>query len=271
MIFLTLVVVTIVIIASIVWIIFSLSWFDTARDTKSYSGEVTVDDIYFEVWTFNGDIRVSTWENTEYKIDVEIIARGSSDTEPEDYLDDLTVNMDDNIAQDQLRLIMEFDVPDASRSYLTVDIEVVLPSEATIDLDISTSNGDVRLIDISGDTLEIHTSNGRLIFNNVNAEDISGQTSNGRIECTFPCEVSGQYRLSTSNGAIDLEVSSSSEVGYDLALSTSNGDIDIDLSDMVYSVNEDKHKEAISEGFSSKSVQISIEAETSNGNIDIRT
>ena len=133
------------------------------------------------------------------------------------------------------------------------------------------------------------TSNGRLVFSNVYAESITGTTSNGRIEgdveatdtvlstsngkidLTIPCSVSGEYDLSTSNGDIKLTVSSSAEVGYDLDLSTSNGDIDINLSGLNYSLDQKTHKKAQSEGFSGKTVQIIIEASTSNGNIDVYT
>ena len=135
----------------------------------------------------------------------------------------------------------------------------------------------------------METSNGPLVFNKISADSITGDTSNGGIEgtveapdtvlstsnsgisLTLPCSVSGRYDLSTSNGNVKLKVSSSSQVGYDLDLATSNGDIDITLPGLEYSRNQKTSKEAQSEGFSTKAVQIIIEASTSNGNIDVET
>ena len=137
------------------------------------------------------------------------------------------------------------------------------------------------------ETLNVVTSNGKLIFENVYAESLTGETSNGLIEGNFeanqavlstsngnigftiPCTISGEYDLSTSNGAIELTVSHSEQVGYDLDLSTSNGNININLSNLNYSENQETRKVAKTEGFNSKAVQIIVEANTSNGNISI--
>ena len=112
--------------------------------------------------------------------------------------------------------------------------------------------------------------NGR-IGGDVEARDTVLSTSNGKIDLTLPCTVSGEYDLSTSNGAIELTVSSNPQVGYDLDLSTSNADIDIDLSDLDYSRDQRTSKEARTEEFSGKAVQITIKADTSNGTIDVYT
>jgi DUF4097 and DUF4098 domain-containing protein YvlB len=105
----------------------------------------------------------------------------------------------------------------------------------------------------------------------VEAPDTILSTSNGGISLTLPCSVSGEYDLGTSNGNVKLKVSPSSEVGYDLDLSTSNGEIDITLPDLEYSQNQNTRKKANTVGFSTKSLQIIIEASTSNGNIDVET
>ena len=265
------------------------SWAYEAEDTKSYSGMVTVDKVYLEVDNINGPIRVSTWDKAEYSIDLTIKARGSSRKNAEDNLDDLKIDFNEREVQGQKRLILKYDVPFLAQSRYSIEVDVVLPADAMIDLDLDSSNGGIYLTDVAGDKLKMATSNGRLVFDNVYAESITGKTSNGRIEgdveakdtvlstsndkidLTIPCTVSGEYDLSTSNGAIELMVSSSPQVGYDLDLSTSNADIDINLSGLDYSQNQRTSKKAQSEGFSGKAVQIIIKASTSNGNIDVNT
>ena len=260
-----------------------------AEDTKSYSGVATAERIYLEVDNFNGPIKVLTWEKDEYNIELRIKARGTSQKDAEKNLDDFKINFDESVVQGQKRLILNYDIPFTARSRYSIEVEAFLPAQAVIDLDLDSSNGGIYLTDINGDSLVMETSNGELVFGKVFAESINGKTSNGRvvgdleapdtsistsngkIELTIPCTVNGEYDLSTSNGAIELVVSPSSQIGYDLDLSTSNAGIDINLSNLDYSQNQKTNKEAKTEGFSGKAVQITIKASTSNSDIDVDT
>jgi len=260
-----------------------------AEETKSFSGVAMADRIYLEVDNFNGPIRVSTWGKDEYSIDLTIKAKGTTQKEAEKNLDEFKINFDERLVQGQMRLILNYDISPSARSKYSIEVEAILPVQAGIELDLDSSNGGIYLTDIEGDRLIMDTSNGELVFVNVFAEHITGETSNGqirgdleapdtslstsngKIDLTIPCTVSGEYDVRTSNGAIELIVSPSPQVGYDLDLSTSNAGIDIDLSDLDYSQNQRTRKAAKTEGFSGKSVQIVIEASTSNGSIDVDT
>jgi len=254
-----------------------------ARDTKSYSGTVTAGRVYLGVDNFNGPIRVSTWDKAEYKIDLDIRAR------EEKHLDDLKVDLDESETQDQKRITLSYDIPRTEMTRYAIEVEVYLPADAVIDLELDSSNGGIYLTEIEGDDLRMASSNGPISFDDVYGEKVVGTTSNGRIEgdlesedailstsngeidLTLPCTVTGDYDLSTSNGAIDLTVSKSAQVGYDLDLSTSNGSVNIDLPDLDYTVNQRTSKEAKTEGFSGKEIRITIEGSASNSSIDVDT
>jgi len=258
-----------------------------AYDTTSYSGSVPVDDVYLEVDNFNGPIWISTWDNAAYKIDLSIEARGTSPNEAEDNLNSLKVNFEESVAKGQKRLILNYNIPFLAHSRYHIEVNVVLPTDAIMDLDLGSSNGAIYLNNVTGGTFRIETSNGQLVFDNVRAESIAGTTSNGlvegdfeaedvvittsnaRIDLSIPCTITGEYDLATSNGYIKLAVSSSADVGYDLDLSTSNGDVEINLSGLTYTQNQKTSKKAQTDGFSNRAVQITIEASTSNGNIDV--
>ncbi len=260
-----------------------------AEDTKLYTDQVTTSNIYVEVDNFNGPIRISTWDVAEYQLSLKIVAKGSSQQNAEDSLNNLKINLDNKIVQSQYTITLKYDVSFLDHSRYSIEVDLFLPADTLIDLDLESSNGGIYLTDISGNNLRMETSNGPLIFNKVSANSIIGKTSNGgiegtvdapdtslstsnsRIDLTLPCSVGGQYDLSTSNGNVKLKVSSLSQVGFDLDLSTSNGDIDITLPDLEYSQNQKTSKEAQSEGFSNKAVQIIIEVNTSNSNIDVET
>lgn len=257
--------------------------------TRAFEGDASADMVYFEVENRNGAIRVSTWDKSEYKVELTIKAKGSTDDEAERIIESLDIDLVEQLSQGQLRLVLDYDISSEIWRRLSIEVAVVLPADAEIGLDLESSNGGIYLSEITGDTVIIKTSNGRLDLDGVyveslrgstsngriegviEAEDASLSTSNGRIDLTIPCTVSGEYDLSTSNGDIELTVSPSQQVGYDIDLSTSIGDINLDLSDLEYSKDKRTSKEVQTTGFASRSVQITIEADTSIGDIDVDT
>jgi DUF4097 and DUF4098 domain-containing protein YvlB len=168
-------------------------------------------------------------------------------------------------------------------------IEAFLPVEAAIDLDLTSSNGGITLSKITGNRINLRTSNGGLNFFNIVAKVIDAETSNGgivgvleasdtristsngKMELELLCTETSKYILDTSNGGVDLRVSSKSEVGYSLDLSTSNGVINVDLPNLSYTTDQKTRKVARTEDFTSKDVQITIKASTSNSSMDVDT
>jgi DUF4097 and DUF4098 domain-containing protein YvlB len=254
-----------------------------AQDTKTFAGVITASRISLEVDNFNGPISVSTWSKNEYSVKLDIRAKR------EEYLDDLNVEFDVMEQTMTQGISLDYDILQSFKSRYAIGVEVFLPADASINLILVSSNGGIILSDIEGESVNLRTSNGALELNNVYAEEIDGETSNGAllgifeapetslitsngvINLDLPCSVSGNYRLLTSNARIDIRVPSGTEVGYDLDLSTSNGNVVIDLPNLDYSTDQRTRKEARTEDFASKSVKITIDADTSNSNIDVDT
>jgi DUF4097 and DUF4098 domain-containing protein YvlB len=152
---------------------------------------------------------------------------------------------------------------------------------------LDSSNGGITLRDIEGSEIRLSTSNGPINFEEVTADEIHASTSNGGvrgnieapitfistsnggIHLSIPCTLTGRYNLRTCNAGIGLDLSSASTVGYNLDLSTSNGEIHLNLAELDFSQNTKTSKEAITEGFSDKTVQITIDAKTSNASMSI--
>jgi len=264
-------------------------WTYRAEAAKTYSGTVTTERVYFEVNNINGLVRVSTWDKTEYKIDLRVRAGGSSQKNAEDNLAAFRSCLDERLDQGQKRLILAYDLPLSASSRYSLDVETVLPSSSKVTLDLESSNGGIYLTGIRGDALSIATSNGPLVFDSVRAETLTGRTSNGRIEgkaeaknvvlatsngrieLRIPRTISGKYDLRANNGAIELRVSPQPQVGYNLDLSTSNANVNINLPNLDYGLNQRTEKRAQTTGFGGKTIQITIRAATSNSNIDINT
>lgn len=112
------------------------------------------------------------------------------------------------------------------------------------EVDVRTSNGRIDLEEVAG-TVAAETSNGRIIGRDLNGDGVRVSTSNGAIELELgePQDV----EASTSNGAITLEVPSAS---YRVSTDTSNGSTNIEVA------NEDDGR-------------FSLDLRTSNGSITV--
>ncbi len=260
-----------------------------AQDTVTFTGSLTADSVLLDVNSFNGPIQVSTWARDEYSISALIKAKGTTDAEAEEHLDRFEFDLDESSILGKKRLVLRHNVAGTMTSRYSVQIEVWLPADATIDLDLDSSNGGIDLAEIAGGVIDIRTSNGGIDFDDVAAGSVNAYTSNGRVNGSLeapdvyivtsnahigldtPCTVTGNYVLRTSNSGVHVSVSGSTGVGYEVDLSTSNGDVHVDLPDLDYTRNLKATKAARTRGFEEKAVRITISATTSNGGIVIDT
>jgi DUF4097 and DUF4098 domain-containing protein YvlB len=258
----------------------------SVEGTKTYSGKID-GNVYLEVNNFNGPVSVSSWAKAEYGIELKIKARGNSQQEAEKNLADFQVNFNENMVQDQKRLVLAYNIASYAQNRYSITVGVFLPAQAPTDLKLESSNGAISIEGIRGHSVTVTTTNGGLRLDDVyidiircqtsngpvtgklEATDTSIVTSNGKVELTLPCSISGKYVLRTSNGPIGLKVSSSANTGFDLDMSTSNGNVNIDLPSIELSLNTRTAKRARTTGYDIKSIRIAITASTSNGSIDL--
>jgi len=264
------------------------NWGDyRAQETRTLTGGLAVDGVFLDIDSFNGPISVSTWAQDEYSISILIKAKGTTDGDAEENLDDLEFDLTETVVGGVMRLVFRHNVPITKTSLYSVTIEVMLPADAVVSVDLDSSNGGIVLTEFTGGDIDLSTSNGALVFEDVTADEVDADTSNGAVRGTIeapltfigtsngginlelPSTESGRYVLTTSNAGVDLKLSSSPSVGYDLDLSTSNGGIDLDLPNLDYTRDTRTSKEARTVGFSSKPVQVIIDASTSNANMDV--
>jgi hypothetical protein len=265
--------------------------FDTGSyrldETRTLTGDLTESGAYLDVENFNGPVSVSTWDHDEYSISILIRAKGTSDSEAEERLEDIEFELTDTVVGGVRRLVLRHNVVYPKTSFYAVSVEAKLPADAEVSLSLDSSNGGMTLTDIEGGVIYLDTSNGGIDFEGVTADEINVDTSNGGVRGTLeapvtyigtsnggihlsiPSTVSGEYELRTSNAGIGLDLSSSSTVGYDVDLSTSNGVISLDLPNLDYSQNTRTRKVAHTVGFSGKAVQITIDASTSNAGMSV--
>jgi DUF4097 and DUF4098 domain-containing protein YvlB len=259
----------------------------SATGTELLSGDIELGKVYLEVDDKNGAISVETWEKGEYRIDLTLRAKGATNSQAEQRLKDIEVLFSDLVVGETQELELNFRVPNNQWSNYAVTVDVKLPTNVELELDLGTSNGEISLENILADSIFLDTANGDLTLNEVYADTLLGSisngnirgkvegnnvklsTSNGIIDIAIPSSTSGSYDLSSTNGSIDLGLSSSDNIGYNLDLTTSIGSIDVNLGNLGYSRNESRRKVAETEDFDFKGIQLTIIAETTIGSINI--
>lgn len=259
----------------------------SVEETRDFSGVATAGDLLFKVDNVNGNIEVSTWERAEYEVELTVKARGTSDSDARNNLGKVDTSLDDRLVGGRLELVLTISVPRLTWNRISINIAVTLPADAEVDLDVETTNGEISLAQLKGETLRLRTTNGDLSFDGVEATTITGSTTNGRIrgvaeaedmtasttnggiELSIPSARSGEYDLGTTNGNVKITVTPSDEAGFDLDMRTTSATVTFNLEDLTYEVNTNTHKKAQTEGYDAKPIQISIEASTTNGSVRV--
>jgi len=142
----------------------------------------------------------------------------------------------------------------------SVTYELTVPR--TMSMDVSNTNGSIRLSDVSG-THELETTNGRIEMSRC-AGSIDASTTNGSIHAELRQVTKGQpLRLHTTNGRI--EVALPSTVSVDVNASTTNGRIKTDLPILTTNIARNALRGSINGGGTS------LRMSTTNGGIEIRS
>lgn len=258
----------------------------STTEHKSYAGASPQDSVYLRVGSMNGQITLTTWNREEYSIDATITARGSSQNEADDNLVKLGKELIKEETTSLQKLTLVYTSPVLLNNPYQISLEVKMPVNAKLDLDLTTSNGAVTISNVDGGDVVIHTSNGALRLTNLKADTLRGSTSNGpvtgnvdAVTCTLttsngpmtiqiPSKRSGTYTLSTSNGNVDVTMGATGD--YRLDGTTSNAEVTFNVPNLTYSRDSKTSKAAQTAGYDSAQVQISVNIQTSNGPITVR-
>ena len=258
------------------------------RATESFTEntQVTGDMMALNIDSVNGGIEVVTWTGGSVKFDIEVKARGDSTADAENNIADFDYDLNSIVSADVQEVSLSFPISNTEWSKYSVNIDVFVPTGVSIDYDLETTNGGISLSDLTAGTISLDTTNGGLVLSDIEADLINVYTTNGAItgtittpESTFDTtngaidititETSGQHAFSTTNGAIDINLPTGSDVGHKVDIDTSIGAVDVNLPNMDYSVDRTRTKIGETSGYSSKTVQIEISADTTIGGIEV--
>jgi len=271
---------------------FSNQWDDIdspiyrATDTVSLDAPLDADALILTVENVNGGIGVSPWNGDSVELELEIRAKGDTDAEAERNLDDFEYNLQDTTTGGTQELSLTFPISNTNWNLYTVVVTVKVPegveTELVLDstngkiivsdlvltgIDVETTNGFITLNDVESPTIYVDASNGG-IFGTITSSETRLSTTNGVINIELTAQ-SGEHNFDTTNGIIELTLPTGTDIGYSLDLENTIGNIDVNLPNMDYSVDRTRNKIGETEGFSSKDIQIIINADTTIGAIEV--
>ncbi|NLB72939.1 MAG: DUF4097 domain-containing protein [Firmicutes bacterium] len=254
----------------------------------SFSGE-SGKKIDVELSTWNGRIIVEPWDEPGFRVDVTAnVMPGAESQTPGDAGEALLKELlKCDVADDSLKIKLSH-----GRGVSGASFNVKLPRKFLYDMNLETQNGRVSLGEFEYRMITVKTSNGRIDLDNTRGAITELETSNGRINVSgvtqrlsartsnggITIEARGimgesQYELTTSNGAIEVQVADADKVGYHIDAKTSLGRIALDLPNLAYQVRDEGtvRREVITEtsGFSKNADRLTIKARTSNGQVRI--
>ena len=248
--------------------------------------------------TFNGNIEILTVPTD--KVDIKVTKRtgGPSQEEADADLDNIEVQMEQSGDKITIHVKSVSPKPFVNRG---AAIEIQVPERSTLEL--HSTNGKINAVGLLGDivaktsnggiqtqstqgNLDLQTSNGtikveggvgKVIAKSSNGSiDIAtdkalldAHSSNGRINYRGRL-IAGDHKLTTSNSSIALKLPEDS--GFKLEARTSNGHITNDFAGSADAPGKKKKstKSNLSGTFGKQPTSVSLDIQTSNGNIEIR-
>ena len=211
----------------------------------------------------NGSITVTSWDQPRVRVIAEKIVKGDKD-DAQEAMRELKVEF----RQTGGGLVITTKYPDLDSSILdwltgdhvNANVRYELTVPRTMDLDLSDTNGSIRVTDVSG-RLELDTTNGRIETKRC-AGSLDASTTNGGIDAELIRVTPGQpISLSTTNGRIELALPHNFAGEVDAG--TTNGAISTDLPVAATRVGDNRLKGKINGGGTP------LKLRTTNGGIEI--
>jgi len=169
----------------------------------------------FAAKTHNGSITIHGADIAECQLTAKIVTRARTDEEAQELSDQVSVTL----VPSGNRLTAKIDKPThLINKSVSVSYDIQMPNQTNLEL--STHNGSVRIVDINGH-IDATTHNGKTTAENVAGTTVL-RTHNGSVNCR---EISGDAKLHTHNGGVDVVYSEAAPSVCDVSIVTHNGGI----------------------------------------------
>lgn len=225
--------------------------------------------------TFNGGINLGTSDEGSWGMEVVLRARGTTEEEAKRNLDRIQFSW--SHVDGGTHFLMAKASYEGRESGYSASIAAELPRSILMQVVARTTNGAIEVEGVRTDGLSAQTTNGAVqIMADVTQVDV--QTTNGAVDAKLRPTASGRISLTTTNGALALEVPEGRTHGYDVEGRTTNGKVDISLKDgqvrrsqpsnPYYDPQNDAQFKT--EGYEERSIQSLVRLKSVNGAVTVR-
>jgi DUF4097 and DUF4098 domain-containing protein YvlB len=187
----------------------------------------------FRLKNTNGAVRITSWDRSEVKIEVEKVVRARRREDAENIMKEINIDIrqSEGLVDVDTRLPKRHDggfwdwlFNGGSGTSIEVTYWITVPAQ--VQLTAHSVNGEVRVQNISG-RAELETTNGRVEVINA-AGSVNAETTNGAIEVALTKVAPGEaMRFETTNGRIKAEFPA--DFTADISAHTTNGHVDCDF------------------------------------------
>jgi hypothetical protein len=181
------------------------------------------------VEAMNGEVTIRGQEDTDSVLVTAYLTVGAdSEEDAEMYMEDLDILVTDNANEILIQTIQPEDFK--GRSY-KIQYDIIVPSD--FEVTASQDNGRITIRDIENN-VDVWNGNGYILLSDI-AGGITAGVDNGRIKGVMVQPDNKTIDLSTTNGGIELHISSTS-TSAEISATVVNGNIrvsNLDISDVV--------------------------------------
>jgi DUF4097 and DUF4098 domain-containing protein YvlB len=238
----------------------------TVRKTgDGYRAEITYEatgdvgqQVQATVDTVNGAIKASSTDGGD-QADVTVVAWAEADTREQarERARSIAVTTDEILARAEAE--------NWENRGASADIGV--PAATTVDGELDTTNGAIAIDGLDVGDLAADTTNGAITGGLAGEGSLVFDTTNGGVDVAFTPTGDSEVEADTTNGAIQLALAEDADTGYEIDASTTNGRITEDMEEASLQGSEEEEATLVTEGFADRSIQVTGETDTTNGEI----
>ena len=266
--------------------IFSLLTTSTSyASSYSFSGTLSTKSVALEVKNTYGSVDVHTWSRQEYLVNVTIYSFTS--TEGKTVIEKPPKLEVENLKD---KTILRLRLPELHFPFTGCNVEVYLPENATVDLYVEVTAGEIAVKDLKIGVASLEATTGSIKLTGVTAEELKAETTTGSIKAVLDADkavldtttgqikleilgkVGGKYDLTATTGQIVVDVPSRPDVGVRLVASSGVGNVNYPDSWVKETTGQLVGGEVRTEtpNFDSAAIRIYLYAEVTTGQVRVR-
>lgn len=241
--------------------------------TVAIEGTLTLSSLGANLTADRGRIDVETGPTGEWSARIQVDGYGATPEEARAERDQVAVEWSIGDAGDRrLRIAAEQpEEEDEETGHANTTIEVTLPEDLAVQLEVGLESGNVTLDDLRTPFAALGVANGDLDAHLRGTRQVTIGVSSGQVNATVEPGDHGSVTASVASGRVDLRVPEGAEHGYQARASSANGEAEIRLQDGETTSSGGGPTGGsvtfVTDGYEDRSIRTEVQASASDGDV----